>query len=394
MEVSFFKAKIDKALLFFLIASTNLFDISGVDLKIFQYVHLLIMGWLLWYTCSNKLSVPRGFHPWQVLMLMLLPLLSVYSCQVIHGQTFSLSLIVYRMHLGWLVYFYLSQKNIPLPVIVKTVFVVGISYALITLIQQVTYPFAPFGSRTVGSSYDSDKMGGVEIRMGFWRFMVGGMYYAVISLFFCVKDRLSHKKLVVFILALSIVASGNRQTMFSVFSAIIVYLLFSRNVKHKWAIAFFICLGCIFLYTFADVIFGRLLDVGGDFEEGRMPSYLFFWNEITHSPMSFLMGNGLANSASLYGQEKYYYDNFPVTPSDIGIVGTMYFWGFIYVLVYLVSVIRFLFNRKLDVFYKSILLSFLICCPIARFLWEFDGFMLQGVLFYLCDRNINLIKNV
>ena len=81
-----------------------------------------------------------------------------------------------------------------------------------------------------------------------------------------------------------------------------------------------------------------------------------------------------------------YYGDFHVTPSDIGIVGTMYYWGAIYVITYLLIMFRWLMNRRLSLFYKAILLSFLICCPIAGFLWEIEGFMLQGLLFYLCDR--------
>ena len=385
---SFLKEQVDKPLLFFFIAATNLFDIAGIDLKIFQFIHLFIMGWMVLSVSSNMWHVPRGFRSWQVIVLMLLPLLSVYSCQVLHGQAISLSLIVYRMHLGWVIYFYLSQKQIPLSVIAKTVFIVGLGYTLITLLQQITYPFAPFGSRTLGSAYSSDKVGGVERRMGFWRFMVGGMYFAIIALFFCIRNQISHKKIIVFLFILGIVASGNRQTMFSVFTGIIIFLLFSRNVKHKFLISITLCFGCVFLSLYADAIFGKLANVSGDLNGGRMPSYIFFWNKITNSSMSFWMGNGLGSSGSLYGSEENYYDNFPVTPSDIGIVGTMYYWGGLYVIAYIVCVVRYLLSRRLDVFYKAILFSFLVSCPIASYLWEFDGFMIQGLLFYLCDMDI------
>lgn len=113
MVKSFIQAKVDGVLLFFLIASTNLFSFGQIDLKYYQYVHLAILGILVYVSCFNKKSLPRSYHVRSVLLLMFLPLASVYSCYVINGQDVGLSLVVYRMHLGWLLYFYLSKNSYP-----------------------------------------------------------------------------------------------------------------------------------------------------------------------------------------------------------------------------------------------------------------------------------------
>lgn len=388
MVKSFIRAKVDGVLLFFLIASINLFSFGQIDLKYYQYVHLVIFCILIYVSCFNKKTLPQGYHSRSVLLLMLLPLTSIYSCKILNGQSVWLSLVVFRMHLGWLIYFYLCKKQLPLESVVKTIFIVGMGYCLITLFQQITYPIAPFGSRTIGSAFATDLFAGIERRMGFWRFMVGGLYYGVLALFFVVRSSVPYRKILILLLFLSIVASGNRQTIFSVFISLVFYYAFSKNVSNKWLIILFTCVICLFVYMFADSIFGRLTNVSGDLEDGRMPSYIFYWQEITKSPMAFLLGNGLPNGASSYGMRADYYGNFHVTPSDIGIVGTMYYWGGIYVISYLFVMIRWLVNKHLSLFYKAILISFLICCPIAGFLWEIEGFMLQGLLFYLCDRDI------
>ena len=290
-----------------------------------------------------------------------------------------------------MIFFYLCKQQVPLPNILKTIFVVGMGYALITLVQQVTYPITPFGTRAVGSAYSDFFSGGVEKRMGFYRFSVGGLYYGVLAFFFVlVSFRLPHKRLLLVILGASIVACGNRQTMFSVFVSVVYYYLFSKNVKNKYLILVMLLIVVFFLYVSADAIFGKLVNIEGDLEDGRMPSYIFYWDKITDSPLAFLLGNGLPNSASSYGQQIDVYDNFRVTPSDIGIVGTMYYWGGIYVVAYLVAAIKWLKDGRLPILYKAIILSFLLCCPIAGFLWEIDGFMLQGIIFYLCDANVRL----
>lgn len=390
MSFEFYKAKVDKVLLFFIVASHNFFALSGFDIKTFQYIHLLIFGTLIWATLSNNKYKPKDSCAKWITCLVLLPLLSVYSCNVINGQSIGLSLVVYRMHLGWLVFFYLYKRHLPLPTILKTIFVAGMGYALITLVQQITYPIAPFGQRTVGSAYSENFGGAAERRMGFYRFMVGGLYYAVLAFFFVmVSAKIPHKKVLLAILGVGIIACGTRTAMFSVFVAVVFYYLFSKNVKYKYPILVLLLVATTVFYFMADAIFGRLANVGDDLEDGRMPSYYFYWNEITQSPLAFLFGNGLPNAASAYGRRVDRLGNSHVTPSDIGMVGTMYYWGAIYVVAYLVFALKWMFNKRLSILYKSLILIFLIRCPIAPILWEIDGFMLQGILFYLCNVDIH-----
>lgn len=383
--------KTDYLLLFMIIASLNFYSFSWVDLKIYQYIHLVIFAILIFCTFFKKKDHSKNyyFHYKSILLMVALPLLSFYSCNVMNGQSYSQSLVVYRMHLGWLVYFYLWANKVSYERILKTVFIAGIIYMVITLGQQITFPFAPFGERTLGTNYSQLFVGtGVERRMGFYRFAVTGLYYGILAFFIVIDNRQKSKAILFCLLALSIIASGNRQTMFSVFVAVCFYYLFTNNVRYKNFIIIFIALSNLFVYLFADQIFGNLINVQRDMDEGRMPSYVFYWNEICRSPLTFLFGNGLSNGASEYGQRIDMLYNVRVTPSDIGIIGTMYYWGAIYVITYLFFAIRCLFNQYLSVIYKAIIFSFLICSPIAGFLWEINGFMLQGILFFLCDYNV------
>ena len=387
--------RVDKVLIFFIVASTNFFQYAGVDLKIFQFIHLAIFASLIYVSLFSKRAINPTYETTPIKLMLILPLLSMWSCNVINGQSYILSLIVYRMHLGWLLFFYLSKKSIPLGKIYKTVFVVGLIYAIITLTQQITYPFAPFGERTVGTAYTDQIAGGVERRMGFYRFMVGGLYYGVFAFFFVLDStHIRKRKMLLILLALGIVACGNRQTMFSVFVSMVYYYLFSRNVKNKSLIFIGIIIVSLFVYLFADAIFGRLMNVSSDMEDGRMPSYLFYWGQIIQSPLTILFGNGLPNAASEYGMRIDRFENHSVTPSDIGIVGTMYYWGVLYCLVYFFYAVKWLFNKNLSTVYKAIILSFLICSPIGAFLWEINGFMLQGLLFYLCNADVYYNKYI
>lgn len=387
------KAKIDWVLFFFIVASLNLFKYTGFVLEQYQYVHLFVFAWILYVTffkCGKHDFAGRNYK--QILLMTFLPLLSIYSCYSINGQSFATSLVVFRMHLGWLVYFYLLHKKVSLPSVLKTILVVGCIYMAITLIQQITYPLAPFGGRTVGTAYAEEKALGVERRMGFYRFSVGGLSYCILAVFIVLANKVRHRKVLLVLLSLGVVASGNRQTMFSVFVAVVYYYLFSKNVKHKFIIMAVIFIACIFVYTFADAIFGKLTNVGGDLESGRMPSYIFYSDKIMQSPLAFLFGNGLPGNSE-YGLRIDIYENFHVTPSDIGLVGTAYYWGVLYVGTYLFLMLRWLVNKRLSTVYKAIVLSFLVCSPIASYLFEIEGFLLHGILFYLCDLDVHNREN-
>lgn len=383
------KEQVDWTLFWFIALSINLFKFTGFDLKTYQFIHLIIFCYLLWIIISKRKKNIDSFHYKSILLMITLPLLSIYSCNVINGQSYFSSLIIFRMHLGWLVYFYLWNKKLSYQTILQTILLVGIIYMLITLVQQISYPFAPFGERTLGSGGDERFGGAVERRMGFYRFAVGGLYYCILSFFMILASKLRHRKVILLALSVGIVASGNRQTIFSIFISVIFYYMFEKQVKNKWLIMLLLISISGILYVFSNTIFGRLSNVEEDLESGRMPSYIFYIEKILQSPLSFWFGNGLPSSSSEYGQNIDVYGDFRVTPSDIGIVGTAYYWGVLYVGIYLLLMFRWMINKHLSTIYKAIVLSFILCCPIASFLFEIEGFLLQGILFYLCDLDIN-----
>lgn len=384
----FLKSKTNYWLLLFIILSINCFSFSYLDLGFYQKLHLIIFAFLIYATFFIHRKIPETFHKKGILWMLLLPLLSIYSCNVLHGQSYSASLIIYRMHLGWLCYFALWNKRVTLDQIYKVIFLVGLIYALLTLFQQVTYPFAPFGSRTIGTDY-AIMAGGIEKRMGFYRFSVGGMYYATIALFICLTYKKTNKNYIVMgILAISIIASGNRQTMFSVFLAFCYYVLYNKKVKHRFPIIVCLLVIIYLLYYYADAIFGSLVNVKDDFESARLVSVVFFWDEVTQNWLSFLFGNGLGHSSSAYGNEIYYVDGQRAIFSDVGMLGTMYLWGALYVAAYYILAVKMFFNKYLSAHLKAVLLSFLVASPIALFLFEIGGMLLQGILFYLCDLDI------
>lgn len=393
MKTSFLNKEYIPKWLFLTIAfSTNIWTLSWFDLKFYQYFHIIIMIFLIWNIFKYRnTKLTQCYSKSFVIALCLLPLLSIYSCKILHEQSMVASLTVWRMHLGWLLYFTLWYKQINEQQCIKVICYIGIIYAIITLFQQITYPFAPFGSRTIGAGFTEKFTGGiVEKRMGFYRFGVEGVSYAAAALFICIARKIHYKhfKLLVLCLILSIIACGNRQTIASVFAAYCYYLLYNNNVKNKIGYVILICCIILFLYTFRESLFGSLANVSEDLESGRSFSYIYYFNEYISNPLSIFLGNGVGHESSAYGSEAVFFDNKQVILSDIGMVGTLFYWGGIYVLTYFIAIFRLLRNRYLDTHIKAIILAPILVSWISTPLWEFGGMISQSLLLYYCDINI------
>ena len=134
-----------------------------------------------------------------------------------------------------------------------------------------------------------------------------------------------------------------------------------------------------------------MANVSEDLETGRSFSYIYYFNEYISNPLSIFLGNGVGHESSEYGSDVIYFDNHRVILSDIGMMGTLYYWGIIYVLTYFIAVFRFLKNRYLDSHLKAIMLTPILVSWISTPLWEFGGIIFQALLFYYCD--INIKKN-
>ena len=380
-------------LLICLVVSINLWSLVIIDLKVYQYMHLVMLVFFV-YSRINKNGKWYGYSNKLIIAMMVLPLPSIYMCYALHGQAISQSIIIYRMHLAWLVYFVLIKKRVSEKKVIKAIAIIGFIAAIISIVEQFTFPaFAPFGVRTI---YDgiANYADYVEERFGFLRFMVSGIFYVVIT-FFCVLSnnlKIQFKVVSLFLLFVAIFAYGTKSTILSVIVGISYYLLFTRNYKLK------------FLYFILIVVLMGILVVGSQqiadmlnisflesyYKGSRMFSYIYYWNDYTKNPLVVLFGNGLGHQQSVYGasQDSIWIGRSLAILSDTGLLRSAYFWGALYVLAYIIMMIRLVLNKNLDIAYKAIIISKLFALYISSPLWEIEGMMGQAIFVYLCDRNI------
>src|SRR5574344_234250 len=245
-------------LLLTLIFVNNLWSFSYLDLKVYQGIHIIIIAFFcISIVKKSRTSLWQSNVKKHVILIMLLPLLSVYSCYFLHGQSPVLSLIIYRMHLGWLLFFVLWYYDVEESVLLKAFVFMGIVFGLISVLQQFSYPLAPFGTRTVGSDFSQNFDGGVEKRLGLYRFGIDGFNFAAMALLFCVAKKIKISMFFVLVMIIGLIATGTRQIIFGFLFAFCYYFLFLNHSKYRYVllgllIAFFVLIS----FGFFDIIGG------------------------------------------------------------------------------------------------------------------------------------------
>ena len=379
-----------------LILLNNFWSFTGLELKIYQYAHLVVLAYFVYVVLVGRKSVeiPKGTHSLWMILLLLTLLLSVYSRHILLGRHISDSLIVYRMHLGFMLYFVLWYKQVTMKQLMSVFMILGFGYAFLTIAQQVTFPFAPFGMRAGASGYVSDHGGEVERRLGFYRFEIMGVLFAsVLSVMVFTKEiKLPMwQKAILFV---SLVASGNRRVIgISGLAMGLCWFLNNKSYKRFLYLALAI-VGLWLIYTFRFELFGSLANWSEDLEDGRGHSYEYYLSVALSDPMATWMGWGLPHegdgSRNIF---ETYIDGKPVVLADIGLVACFFYWGIFYVISLVGLFLSLALNKNLDGALKSVAIGILAFLWIYFISWEMNGTSFIAMFAYACDLSIANKRN-
>lgn len=384
-----------------LILLNNFWSFTGLELKIYQYAHLVVLAYFVYVIVVGRKSVeiPKGTHSLWMILLLLTPLLSVYSGHILLGRHISDSLIVYRMHLGFMLYFVLWYKQVTMKQLMSVFMILGFGYAFLTIAQQVTFPFAPFGMRAGASGYVSDHGGEVERRLGFYRFEIMGVLCAIVLSVMVFTKEIKLPMWQKAILFVSLVASGNRRVI-GISGLAMGLCWFLNNKSYKRFLYLALALVVFWLiYTFRFELFGSLANWSEDLEDGRGHSYEYYLSVALSDPMATWMGWGLPHegdgSRNIF---ETYIDGKPVVLADIGLVACFFYWGIFYVISLVGLFLSLALNKNLDGALKSVAIGILAFLWIYFISWEMNGTSFIAMFVYACDlsiankRKLNLAK--
>ena len=357
---------------------------------------------IFFYVITHRICSEMNFKG-LVWLLALYPFISIMTSAIEYEQSFLVSFRTLLIHLIWLSYFIFHKKKYSEETIIKGLLWYSLIVVFIQVFQQFSYPIALFGVESPETMYLKGLAENVSKRNGLFRFRIGeNAYVALPVLLYYVqkcKDQFSVKKLIIILLLLvSVYLTLTRQVMAcALFVLALALVLNNTRKKRKLYLLILLIIGIIGI-SFYEILFAEL---GESTEEElnddniRFFSYLFYYEKIVKDGITFFLGNGIPGISGPYRklidiwQLDYHY-----WPVDIGFVGFWFFYGFIYIALYLY------FNYLLLIRYKKqaptyLKLTVVYTLPMSFMIFPFWGhfcYFYWAIILYLYDLNISKYK--
>jgi hypothetical protein len=388
-------------LTFVILVFTHFFSFKGINIQVYKGLEIILLLLFLWITITgSRYNIKMHFKNY-VYLFILLPLISIIPAYISHNQDISLSIYMWRFELIWLLYFVLHRINISATDVIRSIIVLAVLYVTISIIQQLTYPSYWFYTR--GDSVLTGKE--IEIRSGFYRYMISGIDILIIAFFiifqkFISKINLLNKTAILcYFFLIGIYIFMTRQVLFGVIINILLAFLLIKSFNKKIALFIGIIIVTLIVSMNVESLFGELItsaqdDTAND-DYVRFQSYNFFLYDYWDGYGTILFGNGPEHQSSTYGKEIQKYKDFNgFYRNDIGIIGAINKNGVIYgiTFLHLLFFIYFRHRRSLEIYQKQFLLyTTVLCIMIFPFSQTFATVVFV-VFLYLIDQSIHTKK--
>lgn len=335
----------------------------------------------------------------QVLLMMLLPFFSIINSSLEYSQSIFESFSALLGQFIWVIYFLLHKYKVKEDTILKVFLCVALLLVVIQVVQQFTYPNAPFGTKSESEMLALGATEAAEQRNGLWRFrMHQNAFYTAPILFFLwlkVREKLNIRLVcIVALLFVSVYLTLTRQILVACILAIFLSMFMGKK-KMNFSALFFGLLLIVGLYVYYDVLFSSLAEQtknDADDDNVRLLAASVLWSESIKTPLTFLFGFGLPNGTSDYALHMQQLQSFfGIYTSDVGFIGQIFERGFLYVCVcyYMLYKLFFklrnrvpLYTRMFVIFTGSMSIMIFPCIiPAQNIVWV--------MILYVCDLHIN-----
>lgn len=339
---------------------------------------------LMSYKNINRHRTTMCFHN-EIILLIVLPLISGISAIIEFNQSLYQTLVAWVPSLLWATYYLLHTYKVPYSKALKFLLLFTFIGVAIMTVQQFIPNQAIFGVLGVN---EYDKI--AEVRNGLYRFRIGGAACAGIFLFTFYFNKLikEYKRIQIIIsiiLILYIYLTLTRQTILTALIVIVsTYIVSSKkNISLQSVLLVFIFISVFYFY--GEQLFNSFIDKTVEQTSGediRLVEYEYFSNEIFTNPMIFIFGTGIPHASSPLGA---YYksleDNYSLFTSDIGIIGTWFNYGIIYIILFLWITYKVIIKMRkyiptyIQIYYFSVIIILPLAFPwgtnISNMLWAF-----------------------
>lgn len=360
--------------------------------------NIISLGFLGYLFCLRPNGKQFHFRT-LVLFLLWIPFVSIFNSWTIYSQSPSRSFLLMTSQSTWVIYFLLHKYKVQEQVVLKVFFYIALFLVGIQIVQQFTYPNAPFGTMSLEMMIEKNAVEAAEQRNGLWRFRMHQNGYYTAPILFAMWIRIRKKanpKLAVFVALffVSIYLTLTRQVMFACILTVFCSIFMGQK-KINFTALF---LGLIFiagLYVYYDVLFSKLAQQTQDDsneDNVRLLAASMLWDESLKTPFTFLFGYGLPDSTSAYGLHMYKLSSFlGIYTSDVGFIGQIFERGFIYVCICYYMFYKLFFKLKkviptyirMFVMFTGVMSVMIFPCisSAQNIVWV--------LLLYICDLHMN-----
>ena len=298
----------------------------------------------IYFPKKEKIGKTPILFKTEFIFFMLCPFLSMLVAKYYHGQSFGLTLYMSSGMFIYLMYFLIHEWKIDGRDIEKMIYIIGVGYIFIFIIQYLIYPTNILNSR-------------INVDRGTIRIFFPGGGFSVILYYLLVQKLLTEKfswKLFVILLmayAVNTFLQGTRMPILLLTSLTGLYIITGKRVKNRYfvvvsAVIMAVCLFLLFKDIFIELYNLSLKESEHTTTNPRVRAIKFFLTDFMPAKIAYFLGNGADHLSSPFGQKVAFYQiYFGLYQSDIGLIGLYVRFGALYAIAYLSILIRGIFMR-------------------------------------------------
>ena len=387
------------AIIAFVLLSTSCFKYTGWNPTFAGWIQNILSYFLLAYFIAGRKRKGECHFSALVMLLMFVPFISIFNSWSIYSQSPYRSLTALLGQTTWIIYFLLHKYKVSEQTILKSLLYVALCIVAIQIVQQFTYPNAPFGTMSEHDMIEKAAKEAAEQRNGLWRFRMhqNGYYTAPVlfAMWVWIRKKISQKLMVMIgLMFASIYLTLTRQVLFACILTIFCSMFMGQK-KINVAALMFGLLFIVGLYAYYDVLFSKLAEQTQDDsteDNVRLLAASVLWDESLKTPFTFLFGYGLPDGNSQYGIYMYnLHTFFGIYTSDVGFIGQIFERGLVYVCLCYYMLWKLFFKMKktiplyvrMFVMYTGVMSIMIFPCitPAQNIVWV--------LLLYVCDLHLN-----
>lgn len=343
----------------YLLIASHGFNFIGWSFIVPQSVDYLVASTLLlcaflFSRSASKVRRPLGLI---IASILILPIFSVIF-KLILGSNESLNIEIQYTFIpiaSFSLYYIMRKLKVDITTIMTTLIIFG----LLTFILQIYQQFYPESILFAGNENldEPEKL----IRNGIYRLDVGSVSVALVCMYYYWGKLLTEKFHWYNITMLSIFITSvyfylTRQIIVATLLTIGISLFLHRSNRNIRSIILIVILSSVLLVFYFEELFGELIELTQDNTHSQDIRFEFIGVILSASiqnPLQFLFGHGGYTTIEKVWADKEYF------VSDVGFFGTMWQYGFIYLLVYFYTFYLFAYKygKQIPLFIRLYLIG-------------------------------------